>query len=172
MSGLLSRDDFLVLLGEMAIAMEKRGIRGDLFVVVGGAAMALAYNARRSTRDLDAVFEPKSVIYEVAREVGDKHGLPIDWLNDAVKGFLPGADPNATTLFDRPGLTVRIASPTYLFAMKAIAARVERDASDLITLFRLCGFASVDEALDSVAAHYPPHLLPPKTEFLLRELLS
>jgi hypothetical protein len=171
MSSLLSRDDFLVLLGAMAIALEKRGIRGDLFVV-GGAAMALAYNARRSTRDLDAVFEPKSVIYTVAREVGDEHGLPGDWLNDAVKGFLPGADPNATTLFDRPGLTVRIASPAYLFAMKAVAARVERDASDLITLYRLCGFASVEEALDSVAARYPPHLLSPKTEFLLRELLS
>jgi Nucleotidyltransferase of unknown function (DUF6036) len=169
-NSLLDRDDFLALLGEMATILEGRGVRGDLFVV-GGAAMALAYNSRRSTRDLDAVFEPKSAIYEVAREVGTRHGLAGDWLNDAVKGFLPGEDPNATTLFDRPGLTVRIASPAYLFAMKAVAARVERDATDLITLYRLCGFASVEEALDNVAAHYPPHLLPPKTEFLLRELL-
>jgi hypothetical protein len=69
-------------------------------------------------------------------------------------------------------LTVRIASPQYLFAMKAMAARAERDAGDLITLYRLCGFASVDEALDAVATRYPPHLLSPRTEFLLRELLG
>ena len=47
--------------------------------------MALAYSARRATRDLDAVFEPKQVIYEVAHQVGTRHGLPDDWLNDGVK---------------------------------------------------------------------------------------
>jgi hypothetical protein len=119
---LLTRDDFLELFGKMAAALHERGVRGDLFVV-GGAAMALAYGARYSTRNLDGVFEPKTVVYEVANDVGRAHGLRPGWLNDAVKGFLPSADPNATTLFDRPGLTVRIASPQYLFAMKAMAAR-------------------------------------------------
>lgn len=33
--------------------------------LVGGAAMALAYNARRATRDVDGVFEPKTAIYSV-----------------------------------------------------------------------------------------------------------
>jgi hypothetical protein len=169
--GLLSRDDFLTLLTGMADELERRGLRAELFVV-GGAAMALAYDTRRSTRDLDAVFEPKMVVYDVAREVGARYGLGADWLNDGVKGFLPGADPNATTLFDRPGLSVRIASAPYLFAMKAVAARVERDAADIRVLYRLSGFASIEEALDSVAAHYPPHLLPPKTEFFLREMLA
>ncbi len=170
-AGLLSRDDFLSLLTSMADELERRGLRAELFVV-GGAAMALAYDTRRTTRDLDAVFEPKMIVYDIAREIGARHGLGADWLNDGVKGFLPGEDPNATTLFDRPGLSVRIASVPYLFAMKAVAARAERDAGDLQVLYRLCGFASIDEALDSVAAHYPPHLLPPKTEFFLREMLA
>jgi hypothetical protein len=52
--------------------------------------VALAYSARRATRDLNAVFEPKQVIYEVAHQVGTRHGLPDDWLNDGVKGFLTG----------------------------------------------------------------------------------
>lgn len=56
--------------------------------------------------------------------------------------------------------------------MKAAAARIERDAEDLQFLYRLCGFRSIDEALDCVTNHYPPHLLTPKTEFLLRELLE
>jgi hypothetical protein len=35
----------------------RRGVVADIYVF-GGAAMALAYDARRATRDIDAVFEP------------------------------------------------------------------------------------------------------------------
>lgn len=168
---LLSREELTGLLEEIAAELESRGVRGDLFIV-GGAAMALAYNTRRTTRDLDAVFEPKSVVQDAARAVATRHDLPPDWLNDGVKGFLPDEDLNATTLFDRPGLSVRVASPRYLFAMKALAARIERDANDLLHLYRLCGFASLTEALECVAQHCPPHLVPPKTTFILHELLG
>ncbi|WP_026929469.1 DUF6036 family nucleotidyltransferase [Glycomyces tenuis] len=168
---LLDRDAILELLTDLGATLADAGERAELFLVEG-AAMALAYNTRRATRDLDAIFDPKQVVYEAAREVGERHGLRDDWLNDAVKGFLPGIDPNATVLFDAPGIAVRVASRRYLFAMKAVAARVERDAEDLVTLYRLCGFASVDEALACVEETYPPHLLPPKTEFLVRELLG
>ena len=34
--------------------------------LVGGAAMALAYSTSRVTRDLDAMFEPESLVYEMA----------------------------------------------------------------------------------------------------------
>ncbi|GGJ75047.1 hypothetical protein GCM10010123_01300 [Pilimelia anulata] len=168
---LLSRAELVSLLEEVGAELAGRGLRGDVFVV-GGAALALAYNVRRSTRDLDAVFEPKQVVYEAARVVGARRGLPADWLNDAVKGFLPGADPNATTLFERAGLTVRVASAPYLFAMKAAAARVERDSQDILYLYRMCGFSSVDEALACVEQYYPAHVLPAKAGFLLRELLD
>jgi len=168
---MLGREEIVGLLEELGAELDGRGVRADLFVV-GGAAMALAYSPRRSTEDLDAIFEPKRVVREAARTVAERHGIPGEWLNDAVKGFLPGKDPNATVLFHHPGLRVRIASPTYLFAMKAIAARVERDADDLRILYRECGFADIDEALDTVERYYPKHLLAPKTGLLLRELLS
>lgn len=168
---LLDREAIIDLLTELGAELAAAGEHADLFLV-GGAAMALVYNTRRATRDLDAVFEPKQVVYSAARKVAGRRGLPEDWLNDAVKGFLPGDDPNATLLFEKPGIAVRVASPRYLFAMKAIAARVGRDSDDLQQLYRLAGFDSVEEALDSVSAFYPPHLLPPKTEFLVRELLT
>lgn len=76
--------------------------------------MALAYNTRRATRDLDGVFEPKQVVYQAAERVAEEHGLAPDWLNDSVKAFLPGDDPDATVLFDRPGMSVRVASPAYV----------------------------------------------------------
>jgi hypothetical protein len=166
---MLSKDDIVRLLNELADELEAKGVHGDIFLV-GGAAMALVYSARRATRDLDAVFEPKQVIYEVAHRVGARHGLPDDWLNDGVEGFLPGSDPGATVFFDRPGLAVRIASPRYLFAMKMLAARVERDVDDIQVLYRLSGFRTVDEALDHVQSLYPHRPLPPKAQYLLEEL--
>lgn len=167
----LGREEIIELLTELGEELDKVGDRAELFLV-GGAAMALAYNTRRATRDLDAVFEPKQIVYAAARRIADRHGISEDWLNDAVKGFLPGEDPNATLIFQAPGIAVSVASPRYLFAMKAVAARVARDEDDLKDLYRLSGFGSVDEALDCVAEFYPPHLLNPKTEFLVRELLS
>jgi hypothetical protein len=50
--------------------------------VVGGAAMALAYDAARVTRDVDAVFMPHGLVLEEARQVAEDLGLPYWWLNE------------------------------------------------------------------------------------------
>ncbi len=167
----MERAEIEALLRELAHELALEGVRGEL-LLVGGAAMALAYSTRRSTADLDAVFEPKLVIYEAASRIADRRGLDRDWLNDAVKEFLPGPDPNATVFFDRPGLVVRVASPRYLLAMKLLASRVERDEDDIRTLLRLCNIIDADEALQLVADLYPEAAIPTKVQYLLRELLE
>lgn len=43
--------------------LARRGVVADIYVF-GGAAVALAYDARRSTRDIDAVFEPHGLVVE------------------------------------------------------------------------------------------------------------
>lgn len=166
---MLDRERLLELLGDLAAELDAEGIHGEMFVV-GGAAMALAYNTRRATRDMDAVFEPKVAVYEAARRVAEARGLEGDWLNDAVKGFLPGADLGASVLFERPGLAVRVASARYLLAMKVLAARVERDEDDIRRLFELCGLRTAREGLDLVAATYPSLLIQPRVQYLLEEL--
>ena len=170
----MTRDDIRELLTELGEELDAGGVRGELFVV-GGAAMALAHNTRRATKDVDAVFEPKQAVYEAARRVAARHdelGLAEDWLNDAVKGFLLGDDPDATVLFDHPGLRVRVASPRYLFTMKLVASRVERDADDIAALYRLSEFESASEALDYVGRVYPHLRLEPKAAYLLEELAA
>ncbi|WP_345095421.1 hypothetical protein [Planomonospora venezuelensis] len=42
----------------------------------GGAALVLAYDPRRSTRDIGAVFEPHGVVLDEARAVASELGLP------------------------------------------------------------------------------------------------
>ena len=134
--------------------------------------MALAYSTRRSTSDLDAVFEPTRVIYEMAESIDRERDLPPNWLNDSVKGFLPGADPNARVLFDLPGLRVTIPSPRYLLAMKLMASRIERDEDDIRLLLGLCGIRTVDEALDVLHDLYGNRPIEPKVQYLVAELLD
>ena len=167
----MDRDVIQTLLVELSDELALTEIRGEM-LIVGGAAMALAYSTRRSTSDLDAVFEPKTLIYEAAARIATRHSLDAGWLNDAVKGYLPGADPNATVFFDRPGLVVRIASPRYLLAMKLLASRVERDEDDIRVLLRLSNITTANEALVLVSDLYPVAAIPPKVRFHVRELLE
>ncbi len=168
-SGALSRRRILRAFAGLAEELERREVRGRLFVV-GGAAMALAYSSRRSTRDVDAIFEPKSAIYEAARVVAEEQGLPDDWLNDAVKAFAPGKDPDSRTIFTAASLEVAAASPEYLLAMKLLASRVDQDVEDIKTLYRLCGFKTADEGLELVKRFYPGRELEPRSRLLLEEI--
>lgn len=72
-------------LGERLV---RRGVVADVFVV-GGAAMALAYDAARVTRDVDAVFKPHGIVLEEARKVADDLGLPYWWLNEQASVYIP-----------------------------------------------------------------------------------
>jgi hypothetical protein len=107
--------------------LHRRGVVADVYIF-GGAAMALAYDARRATRDIDAVFEPNGAVLEEARAVAVELGLPHWWLNEQASAYVArGKDTNAPRIFDHPGLRVSAASPEHLLAMKVLAAR-RRDA--------------------------------------------
>ena len=151
--------------------LTNRGVRGQIFIV-GGAAMALAYSTRRVTRDIDAVFEPKSAIYTAAGKVAEDLGLPEDWLNDAVKGFMPGPDEDPRPVPNIPGIEVATASPRYLLAMKLMAMRFGEDDEDIEILLEECKMHSAQEALDLLSAVYPSKEPPAKTRFFLEELLG
>jgi hypothetical protein len=45
------------------------------------------------------VFVPSDVVRQAATAVAEREGLAEDWLNDAVKGFLPGPDPDAQRFY-------------------------------------------------------------------------
>lgn len=167
----LGRDDIRALLDSLSDELKSRGARAELFLV-GGAALTVAYDATRSTRDLDAVFIPSDVVRQAATAVAGRTGLADDWLNDAVKGFLPGPDPDAQRFYSSDSLIVDVASPRYLLAMKLFAARAEIDADDILLLYRQLGLTTVDEGLDLVEQAYPGRPIPAKVRFLLTEILD
>jgi hypothetical protein len=69
--------------------LARRGIVADIYIF-GGAAMALAYDARRSTRDIDAIFEPHGIVLDEARAVAAQLGLPNWWLNEQASAYVAG----------------------------------------------------------------------------------
>lgn len=161
-------DAFRALNQELA----REGIKGEVGLV-GGAAMVLAFNARDSTRDVDAVFEPATRMREAAARVGRECGLPDNWLNDAAKGYMPPDTRPRRILLDFPNLSVWVPPPGYLLAMKAIAARLDsHDADDLRTLIRHLQLARAEDVLKVVEGYYPRNQIPAKTQFFLEELFE
>jgi len=142
----MRRDEIVELLTELGRRLAERGIQGEMYVV-GGAAIAIAFDNRRSTRDIDAVFEPKSAIYELAGELANERGLPDGWLNDAVKGFVAGPDPDAPLVLEVTGLRVSTASPRMLLAMKVLSHRIGEDEDDVRLLARKIGLNAAREVL-------------------------
>jgi Nucleotidyltransferase of unknown function (DUF6036) len=166
-----TRARILTALQALGDELSREGIRGQIFIV-GGAAIALAYSARRVTKDIDAVFEPKQSIYEAAARVADDLNLPEDWLNDAVKGYLPGADAQSRSLSTIHGIEITTASPRYLLAMKLMATRFGEDDEDIRLLLGEANVGSVQEALQLLRDMYPTREAPLKTRLFLEELLD
>ncbi len=151
--------------------LARRGVVADVFVV-GGAAMALAYDADRVTQDVDARFVPHGIVLDEARQVAKDLGLPPWWLNEQASAYISGKDdPGRRRVFDHPGLRVMAASPEHVFAMKALAART-RDIDDLRLLAGIIGVETAEAAIRICVDFYPGESIPPRTEAVLRELFS
>ena len=87
----------------LAERLRRRGVSADIYVV-GGAAMALAYDARRVTRDIDAVFVPHGIVIEESRKVAELLGLPNWWLNEQASAYVASGQ----DIGRHPYLTIQI----------------------------------------------------------------
>jgi hypothetical protein len=130
-------------------------VRGEL-LVVGGAAMALLYNARPTTKDVDVYIaspEP-AIVRKAAAQVASSLDLPDDWLNDGAKGFIHGLAVGVT-VFEHEGLIVRALAAEQLLAMKLCAWRDTVDFNDARLLL-----ATLPGARADVWAKVEPFLVP------------
>jgi hypothetical protein len=151
--------------------LARRGVVADLYIF-GGAAMALAYDARRATRDIDAVFQPHGVVVEEARAVAAEMGLPQWWLNEQASAYVArGGDANAPRVFDHPGLRVSAASPEHLLAMKILAAR-RRDAEDIRFLVKHLQLDRAEDVLALCAEIFPEEPVPDRARLVLEDVFE
>jgi hypothetical protein len=134
----LDADATRALLAELDERLRERGVAASVYVV-GGAAMALAYGRDGVTPDIDALASHRAVAEE-ARAMADKHGLTEHWLNDAAGPWIPPRPKAARRRPTEPGLTVHIASPEHVLAMKLVALR-RKDRPDIRLLIEHLGMA-------------------------------
>jgi predicted nucleotidyltransferase len=169
--GLLGRAELERAFAALGDRLFRRGVVADLFIV-GGAAMALAYDANRVTRDVDATFVPHGVVLEEARNVAEAMGLPPWWLNEQASAYVSTQnDAGKREVFDHPGIRVMAASPEHVFAMKAFAAR-GRDEDDLRALASIIGISTLEAALEICMKFFPDEEPPPRSQAMLEDLFS
>ena len=150
--------------------LQERNVKGEI-CLYGGAVMCLVYEARPSTKDVDAVFQPANVIREVARGIAADYDLPPDWLNDGVKGFL--VEHTRKVFLNLPHLTVMVADPEYLLAMKSLSARIDAtDGADIAFLIKELKIFSIKEVFEIIETYYPRRIIKPATQFFLEELFG
>lgn len=168
---LLDRARITALFRQLGERLQRRGVVGDIYVI-GGAAMALAYDARRATRDIDAVFLPHGIVLEEALALAAELDLPRWWLDEQASAYIaPGGDPEAPLSFDHPGLRVTTASPEHLLAMKMMAAR-RRDIEDLRLLVAQLGLTSPAQVIEVCARVFPDEPLRDRARLVLADLFD
>jgi len=145
------RAKIVELLTELGRRLSAKGVAGRLYVV-GGAAMALEFDTRRTTRDIDAIFHPPTSVADEAASMAADLGLPLGWLSAAAQAFIPLPDEDPVS-FDVEGLQVAVSSPANLLAMKMAAGRPQ-DVPDLVVLFRHLKIKSSEQAVDMAERMY------------------
>jgi len=157
-------------LSELNDELAREDTKGEI-CIYGGAMMCLAFDARPSTKDVDAIFKPETIIRRAAELIATRHNLRGDWLNDALKGFLVAHNQNLYV--ELSNLRVFLPDPEYLLAMKAMAARVDAsDKDDIIFLIERLGIESADKLFSIIEAYYPHNRISPAAQFFIEEIFE
>ena len=168
----LTATEIRAALGELAARLARRRAQGRLYVA-GGAAMALAYDSDKLTRDIDAaVVEGHGMVMEAVREIARSRQWPTTWLNEQATPYLPTVpDRRGRVVFDHPALKVVVASPEHMLAMKVRAAR-SSDVADTRRLLRHTGLSTASEIENLVESAFPGESLGERQRRWLEDVLD
>ncbi len=170
----LSKEEILKNLEFVNEELKALNIHGEI-MITGGASMCLAFSARSATKDIDAIYEPKSIINNIAAKIAVQKGMPESWLNDSVKGFMNAkAYEKKMLLKTYSNLKLYSVMPQYLLAMKLMASRIESetDKKDIIFLMKHLGIDTVEKANQLMDTAFKSEFIMPKTRYVIEECIE
>ena len=169
---MLTKEQIDQYLHEMDERLAAQGLTGEI-ILCGGAVMAYVYEARQSTKDIDALFAPTQALRKIASDMAKDHGLEPDWFNDAAKGFIDTSKMNFVDVSRMQALTVKRPDDEGMLAMKLASAREDsKDASDAVYLIRRLGIKQLDMLYDIMEKNIPKPRLTPISGFFAKEMLE
>lgn len=134
--------------------------------------MCLVFKAREATKDIDAIFAPTKEIRKAARKVAEAFGLSKDWINDAAKAYFH-VDPPQEEVMEFSHLRIWAPRADYMLAMKCISARFDTyDKDDIKFLIQYLHLKTPEEVFELIFKYYPQSQVPPKSKFLIEELME
>lgn len=145
--------------------------------VYGGAAMLLRFDKSEITNDIDVSVKgiTPNELLSLSLGVADALGLEPGWINAAISVFTSKNETSNDFDFLDIGdnLSVYLASPQYLLAMKIISMRTDQDSHDIkdinILLDEL-GLNTAEDALKIVYKYYPKDKVRQKSIIGLKEI--
>jgi len=167
----IGKDEMVSYLKIIDQELGKLDQKGEI-LISGGASMCLVHDARQSTKDIDALYEPKNTINDIAAEIAEHNELGNDWINDGVKGFLhPDMKKDVVLKYDN--LTVNTVSAEAILAMKLIALRDHtKDYDDAEFLIRKLDINDPDEIMNVLEKNSYPQNLNMITKYKALDLLD
>lgn len=173
MQVLLSRDDLIRGIKELAVRANTKGIAADIYVV-GGAALALKYFDRDSTVDVDARARQWDLLQPIVEEIAKDFDWAPNWFNVKAALLVPtlGKDAEWILIHSNGEINVFVASAEVLLMMKLAASRRGRDYRDAELLMATTGITNLQELEDLFSTYFPGDVLPSKALRMLEEILS
>jgi hypothetical protein len=143
MSGKSKKQDIMPGLGTLDARARQARVLADLSVY-GGAAVAIAFDIRFATRNVDAVVSGSpDFLGRAARDVAEQESWPEAGSNDGVKCWTVKHEEmqllrDFDALSATGGLRAHTHAPEYIFAKKCMAMRLDspRDTADIKEIAR------------------------------------
>ena len=137
----MSRADMLKYFEELNSRLRSISRSCDI-VVFGGAAMALVYEARDATRDIDAKYRSSIELRRVIKSISEDFEIDNGWLNNDGEHYVTDKMPSSLYL-EYTNLKVYVVNADCLLAMKLTSARMDStDMDDSIFLMDILGINS------------------------------
>ncbi len=167
----MKRNEILKAFKQLNALLKAEGSNAEV-CIVGGAVMCLVFNARDQTKDVDAIFHPKTKVYDLAKKVAQKQKLPPDWLNDSAKVYIT-EKMEPVEVLNMSHLKIFAPSAKYMLAMKCLASRVgTKDESDIEFLIKYLRLTTAQEVMSILTSFYDLKFIQPKTQYLIEEIIE